>query len=29
MMCCLQNMRSYHINYTELNKNDKLFGYLV
>ena len=25
----LENMRRYHINYTELNKNDNLFGYLV
>lgn len=25
----LQNMAKYHINYTELNKNDTLFGYLV
>ena len=25
----LQNMDHYHINYTELNKNDNLFGYLV
>ena len=22
-------MNRYHINYTELNKNDNLFGYLV
>jgi threonine dehydratase len=25
----LQNMNQYNINYTELNKNDNLFGYLV
>jgi len=25
----LQNMKDYHINFTELNKNDNLFGYLV
>lgn len=25
----LQNMKRYHINYTELNKDDNLFGYLV
>ena len=25
----LDNMRKYHINYTELNKDDTLFGYLV
>jgi len=25
----LHNLESYHINYTELNKNDTLFGYLV
>jgi threonine dehydratase len=25
----LKNMNHYHINYTELNKNDNLFGYLV
>jgi threonine dehydratase len=25
----LQNMKQYHINYTELNKDDTLFGYLV
>jgi threonine dehydratase len=25
----LQNMKRYNINYTELNKNDNLFGYLV
>lgn len=25
----LENMKEYHINYTELNKNDNLFGYLV
>jgi threonine dehydratase len=25
----LLNMKQYHINYTELNKNDTLFGYLV
>ena len=25
----LANMDKYHINYTELNKNDNLFGYLV
>lgn len=25
----LQNMKTYAINYTELNKNDTLFGYLV
>lgn len=25
----LRNMDKYHINYTELNKNDNLFGYLV
>ncbi len=25
----LKNMQRYHINYTELNKNDNLFGYLV
>ena len=25
----LQNMKSYNINFTELNKNDNLFGYLV
>ena len=23
------NMRRYHINFTELNKNDNIFGYLV
>jgi threonine dehydratase len=25
----LANMDKYNINYTELNKNDNLFGYLV
>lgn len=25
----IQNLENYHINYTELNKNDNLFGYLV
>ena len=25
----LLNMKKYHINYTELNKDDNLFGYLV
>jgi threonine dehydratase len=25
----VQNLNSYHINYTELNKQDNLFGYLV
>ena len=25
----LENMNKFHINYTELNKNDNLFGYLV
>ena len=25
----LLNMQRYHITYTELNKNDSLFGYLV
>ena len=25
----LEKMKAYHINYTELNKNDTLFGYLV
>ena len=25
----IQNMNNYHINYTELNKDDNLFGYLV
>jgi len=25
----LQNMQRYNINYTALNKNDTLFGYLV
>jgi threonine dehydratase len=25
----IQNMKQYHIDYTELNKNDTLFGYLV
>jgi threonine dehydratase len=25
----LQNLKKHHINYTELNKNDSLFGYLV
>jgi threonine dehydratase len=25
----LTNMNKYNINYTELNKNDNLFGYLV
>ena len=25
----LKNMQHYQINYTELNKNDTLFGYLV
>ena len=25
----LENLKSFHINYTELNKNDNLFGYLV
>ncbi|GAC1439141.1 MAG: threonine ammonia-lyase IlvA [Sediminibacterium sp.] len=25
----VKNMNRYHINYTELNKNDNLFGYLV
>jgi threonine dehydratase len=25
----LQNMDRLHINYTELNKNDNLFGYLI
>jgi threonine dehydratase len=25
----LQNMRRYNITFTELNKNDSLFGYLV
>lgn len=25
----MENLNRYHINYTELNKNDNLFGYLV
>ena len=25
----LQKLKKYNINYTELNKNDNLFGYLV
>jgi threonine dehydratase len=25
----LENLKRYHINYTELNKDDNLFGYLV
>jgi threonine dehydratase len=25
----LINMKKYHVNYTELNKDDTLFGYLV
>jgi threonine dehydratase len=25
----MQKMQAYKINYTELNKNDTLFGYLV
>ena len=25
----LQNMRNYHFDFTELNKDDILFGYLV
>ena len=25
----LQNLNRYHVNYTELNKNDNVFGYLV
>ena len=25
----LDNLKSYHINYTELNKDDNLFGYIV
>jgi threonine dehydratase len=25
----LENLKRFHINYTELNKNDNLFGYLV
>ena len=25
----MENMKEYNINYTELNKNDTLFGYLV
>src|SRR5574343_625811 len=25
----MENMARYHINYTELNKNDNLFGYLI
>jgi len=25
----IRNMNIFHINYTELNKNDTLFGYLV
>ncbi|HEU0065091.1 MAG TPA: threonine dehydratase, partial [Flavisolibacter sp.] len=25
----MDNMKRYHINYTELNKDDNLFGYLV
>jgi threonine dehydratase len=25
----LTNMKKYQINFTELNKNDNLFGYLV
>src|SRR5580765_8318990 len=25
----LENLKAFHINYTELNKNDNLFGYLV
>jgi len=25
----LQNLERYHVNYTELNKNDNVFGYLV
>jgi threonine dehydratase len=28
-MVLLQNLDRYHFNYTELNKNDALFGYLV
>ena len=28
-MVLLQNLELYHFNYTELNKNDALFGYLV
>ena len=25
----LENLKRYHINYTELNKDDNLFGYIV
>jgi threonine dehydratase len=25
----LENLDKYNINYTELNKNDNLFGYLI
>jgi threonine dehydratase len=25
----VQKLQHYHIKYTELNKNDRLFGYLV
>jgi threonine dehydratase len=25
----LQNMKHYHINYTEINKNDNIYGYLI
>jgi threonine dehydratase len=25
----IQNLENYNINYTELNKDDNLFGYLV
>ena len=25
----LDNMKKYNVSYTELNKNDRLFGYLV
>jgi threonine dehydratase len=25
----IQNMKDFNINYTELNKDDNLFGYLV
>lgn len=27
--CLLTNLKKYHINYTEINKDDNLFGYIV
>jgi len=25
----IENMKCYHINYNEINKNDNIYGYLV